>query len=888
MAILADGTVLFLPATGGVYQVSGGVVSRHPSSSALEADTLLSFHPESDGVIWFETGTDLVRWERGRVQRFGPAEGPAHRALHYTWASDAEGRTWIGGPGFAGYYEDGRLQPVSAVSTTVYRVASARSGGVWIFGNELAKWEEGELKGVAAAPFSAGRTSVRCLYEDRSGALWCATSREGVYRFDGGRFQPIPNSESSVESVTEDREGNIWLGTDSGLRRLRTKAFVVIDAPVTNIAEDDSGAIWLAGRETGVVRRTGATEQAFRFRSSQSSLPVMAVCADHSGRLWMGTSTGLFQATVADPTSARRIDPLVRGVRIFLCTRSNEVWASNGGTVGVLRDGRFLPVTATLPHGHDITALTEDSEGSVICGTSHGSVLRYESAASAGGPAWVPVRGAGLLPNATIHAILPLAPEETWVATTDGLVLLANGHVRRFTPADGLPDDIVLQLLPGASGSLWLATPRGLYRVSRHELLAVADGRGERITAVTYGPEQGLSGVAPTTNYQPAAWRDRRGQLWFCTYKGVIMLNPEKLQHDALPPPVYIDAIRIDETPARVGTELRAPPGTGRLEFRFSALSFAAPERVQIRHRLEGFDSDWIDTPGDRRALYAGVPPGTYRLRVMACNSEGVWNRDGASLRVIVLPTWWQTGWFRATAVLGFAGLVGCGARYWSQRKLRAQLERLEREHALEKERARIARDMHDELGGTVTGINLLVQRLRGDAESSPRVLETLDRRVRRLTFELERVVWTVSPQHTSLDQLATFIERFARNLFMDSTIVCRVEGRDTIPARPLTPECQHHVLAITKEAINNVLKHSGATEATVQLTCVDEWFAVSVADNGRGFVPESAEHAERNGLRNMQARVAEVGGELRIRSAPAEGTVVTVRVRVPAHDSFL
>jgi signal transduction histidine kinase len=303
---------------------------------------------------------------------------------------------------------------------------------------------------------------------------------------------------------------------------------------------------------------------------------------------------------------------------------------------------------------------------------------------------------------------------------------------------------------------------------------------------------------------------------------------------------------------------------------------------VRVRHQLENFDADWVDTAPDRTARYAKLPPGDYRLRVIACNSEGVWNRDGATLALTVLPAWWQTVWFQIGAVLAAMALVAWGARVWSQRKLQARLARLEHEHALEKERARIARDMHDELGGSVTGINLLIQRLRdGPAPAGNGVVDLLERRVRRLTLELERVVWTVSPKHSTLDQLAVFIERFARNLFADSAMRVRVQGREAIPVRPLNPECQHHVLAVTKEAINNVLKHSHATEVVISMSFADETFALSVQDNGVGFAPEAEEHSERNGLHNMRTRVAEMGGVLEIRSRAGDGTEIAMRVPI-------
>ena len=875
LAILDDNTIVFLPASGGLYQLKDNVVSRHPLSKQLENENLLELYVEPGGAMWFEAGYDLLRCDHGRIERFGREAGISRRMLHFSWATDGAQRTWIAGADVLAYYRDGKLVSANAPAGVVYRVAPARSGGVWVFGNGLLKWENETLTPVADAPWAVGRASARYLYEDRSGVLWVASSREGVYRYDGRRFLQLPDVEPAVEFVTEDREGNIWLATDGGgLRRLRAKAFTLIDAPITSVGEDSTGALWFAGQAAGPIRLTGEVQEAFPFRFNRGSLQVSCVSADLQGNLWLGSPAGVFQTSTRDPKAPRRVDAPLRNVRVLFCTRSGDLWVASGGALGYFRGGVFKSVTEAIATGTEVTSIAEDGAGRLWFGTARGALYELENGAL--------MRSAVTLGigEGTIHAIVPDASGTLWLATTEGLLLLEGARVHRFTEADGLPGDIVLHLVADDAANLWLGTPRGLFRLSRAELLAVAAGRGTRLNPVAYGPEQGLFGISPITNYQPATWKDRRGDLWFCTYKGVVGIHPGRLQHDALPPPVLIDEVRLNDRAVDFHAGLRTRADQHRLEFRFAALSFAAPEHVQLRHQLEGFDADWVETGPDRAARYSKLPPGNYRLRVIASNSEGIWNHEGAALAFTVLPAWWQTAWFRALVVIAFAALVGWGARYWSQRKLKAQLDRLEREHALEKERARIARDMHDELGGSVTGINLVVQRLR-DRETSDEngLVDLLDRRVRRLTVELERVVWTVSPTHSSLDQLAVFIERFAHNLFTDSPVTCRVLGAGSIPARPLNPECQHHVLAVTKEAINNVLKHSRATEATIVMHFENETFTVSVSDNGIGFAPESQLHSERNGLRNMRTRIAEIHGSLSIRSTPGAGTEVTVRL---------
>jgi signal transduction histidine kinase/ligand-binding sensor domain-containing protein len=873
-AILPDGTILFLPAQGGVLEVRHDLITKHPLSQQLGNEPLLQIFAESGGAIWLEAGTGLARWKNGHLERFGDAEGINRRSQHFSWATDERGRIWVAGADFLGFYRDGHLVRTEVPAGTIYRVAPSRTGGVWVYGNGLYKCIDEKLVRVASAPWPGDRASARCLFEDRAGGLWVATSRLGVFHFDGQTFAAIPNVEPGVEFVTEDREGDIWLATDGGgIRRLRPKAFTLVDAPVTSVAADSEGAVWFAGLAAGIIRQSTGGMDVFPARVGRVPVHVVAVCADAAGQLWVSTTSGIFRCATRDPAHLHRVDSSLKAAHVLFADARGLVWVAAGSRFGYFREDTFHPVKG-LAAGDEVTAMGERPGGQLWVGTLRGGVYANT------GENLTPVRLAGV--NGTVHAFLSEADGSCWIGTAAGLVFVGDGQIRRFTPAEGLPDGGIMELLPDTIGNLWIATPRGLFRLSRSELLARDATGGPRINAVAYGAEQGLVGISPITSENPTTCRDAAGTLWFCTYKGGIGIDPSRVPRDLVPPPVLVKEVRLGDRTVDPRPGLRISPGADRLEFRLAVLSFSAPQRVQIRHQLVGFDDDWIDTPPDRVARYTRLPPGDYRLKVTACNSEGIWNRTGAELAFIVLPAWWQTLWFRAAAVLGFAAIVGAAVRFWAHRKLRARLDRLEREHALEQERARIARDMHDELGGSVTSINLAVQRLRDlPGAGANGVVDVLDRRVRRLSVELDRVVWTVSPKHGSLEQLAAFIERFAQSLLKDSGVACRVHGGGNIPPWPVGPDIQHHVLAVTKEAINNVVKHARATAVVIELAVREQDFAVTIQDNGIGFDPIAPEYSDRNGLQNMRTRIAALRGTLAFRIAEGGGTAVCLQVPV-------
>jgi signal transduction histidine kinase len=256
-------------------------------------------------------------------------------------------------------------------------------------------------------------------------------------------------------------------------------------------------------------------------------------------------------------------------------------------------------------------------------------------------------------------------------------------------------------------------------------------------------------------------------------------------------------------------------------------------------------------------------------------------------MTVVVVPAWWQQWWFPTILLIAFTSLVVFVVRYWSHRRLRNRLQDLQREHALDQERARIARDLHDELGGSLTQIRMLAERLRRHA-SSPEALSVtaqIAARTRHVTGELESIVWTVSPKNHTWDRLAAFIGQYSLRFFRDTSIACTVHGIELVPALPLRPDQQHHILALTKEALNNILKHAQASEVRVQFEKNERQAQLTIQDNGQGFeLPKDwlvLVRAGHLGLLGMRERAEAVGGTLEVTSQPRKGTLIQASVPV-------
>jgi len=296
---------------------------------------------------------------------------------------------------------------------------------------------------------------------------------------------------------------------------------------------------------------------------------------------------------------------------------------------------------------------------------------------------------------------------------------------------------------------------------------------------------------------------------------------------------------------------------------------------------LEGVDEEWVDAESRREAYYNRVYPGQYQFRVLACNNNGVWNEAGASVTLLLLPHFWQTWWFICLAVVACTASVGGAAAYGTRRASRRRLERLQQQHALEKERARIARDIHDDLGSSLTRISMLSELAEAD-KTNPAEVETHVRKIaasaRETVRSLDEIVWAVSPEHDTWNSLVGYLSEYAREFFNGTSVLCRLEMPVELPAYPLPSEVRHSLFLVIKEALNNSLKHARAHEVRIRVSEHGSAITLTITDDGCGFEPanDSAVH-HGHGLKNMRGRVGNLGGQFRIDSKPGVGTTLTI-----------
>ena len=904
---LRDGGLAVLTTDGIVVRAGSGrttVLSAELPSDA-RADTLAE--DEAGGLlIAFENG-QVCRLHEDRLAQLDESHGLPQLRGRCAFATDAEGNLWFAKDGSVGIFREGRFQTLLRLGEAAIKLAPARSGGVWICARLrlLHLTEGGVPREIGRVPATNPEALPSALLEDQRGALWIGTSISGLFRHAEGQFENVPISHRQVVHLAEDREGNLWVGTSGGgLNQVQTRFFRVegeeTGVPfraVQALCEDPAGNLWAVAQDGTPVKRAGSGWENAFAASDGFEGEATCITADAAGAVWIGTrNQRLYRWQGGRLTSWGRAEGLIgAGMRTVVASSAGDLWigGSRPGSLQRFRDGVFE--NFSLPPGCDsIWAIAEDPAGNIWAGGTGSSLLR--------------ISPAGVVTDETARTGSPPQSIRTLHATTDGSLWIGYDHgglgrlkagvFTRITTKDGLADDNLRLVISDRQGWLWFAAVTALFKVRQGELDALAEGRATRVQPVQYGRDQGLHVVLGGA---VGALLDREGRLWLPLATSLAIIRPDRQVHHAEPPPVFITRLTVDDQvlasyggvlPAPLGAALgsaplRLAPDHRRLAFDFTALSLSTPQNVRFRYQLENFDDRWIEAGTQRGASYSRLRAGEYRFRVRASNSDGVWNETGATVTFTVAPFLWETWWFRALALAGFTAAVFAVARFIAGRRVQEKLRALEQQAAVERERARIARDIHDDLGSRLTKIALLgglATRERAEPEKVSRRMQEISDTARQLLRSLDETVWAVNPRNDNLPHLVNYLGQFAAKFLATAEIACVLDLPDDPPARPVSAEARHNLFLTVKEALTNVVKHAHARE--VRFSCqggVDDALRVVIADDGLGCAGRTPDDPEADGLRNMRQRMALIGGRFQIESAPGAGTRITLSLPLPA-----
>ncbi|MGA3201566.1 MAG: two-component regulator propeller domain-containing protein [Bryobacteraceae bacterium] len=867
----------------GLYRLEGESTTRYWSGEGLPSDSVSCVAATRNGDIWACTSNGMARVRDGKITRFSTEQG---LKSNFTRAAceAGDGTLWVADERNLNAWDGSKFTPrgpAKLPSDASIRALQCLGDTVWV-GTTAGLLEinhAGERLYTAKQGLADNR--VLCLAAGRDGSLWIGT-RNGFSRLRNGEiesYRPQEGlSQSTVFSMFEDVEGSLWVGTKNGLNQFfsgRVLPYTMNEGLPSNdtgpILQDRRGGIWIGTLGAGLARFEGKRFRVMTSKQGLSSNTIDTLAEDRDGSLWVGTTAGVDRLSTdhgkveAHYSTAQGLPSA--NIRALFVTRTGTLWAGTDKGPAALSRGAFS-VPRNIPEElrGPISAINEDGDGRVFLATEQDGLFVYENGAAH-----------ELLQNgASIRDVDALYgdPEGLmWIGTAGaGLRLLDHGKMTTFYVRDGMFDNEIYGIIRDDQDRLWMACSKGLFSVSRSDLLSFAAGKLKKLTSFPYSPTDALRTIESRSGVQPGSMRMQDGRLWFSTIRGLFVIDPKHLTLDIPAPPVVIEETTVNGERVAPQAIAAIPPGLKNLEFTYSGLTFLQPSRVQFRYILDGFDKNWTAAGTRREAFYTNLPPRSYRFRVTACNADNVCNEAGASVSFSLAPHFYQRAWFLplCVALLCLAG--------WMIYQLRIHRLR-EQFNLILTERSRIARELHDTLIQGLSGITMEMQALAGRlrAPEEKATLEDIVRDAGTCLRETRRSVAGLRSSAQGPDSgLAPAIAQAAKHITEAKNVRLKLK-LDPSPSE-LSPEVQYNLLRIASEAVNNAVKHSGARVIEIELSRTAGALQFSVKDDGSGFSRENGSvRPGHYGLIGMKERAAQIGAELDLESEPGRGTTVSV-----------
>lgn len=843
---------------------TNGLLVRSNLISPYEYRTVIS---EQDGTVW--VGTDLMQFEvAGQGTMASTSEGVPLSRLDYLLAS-RKGGYW-------------RLSGKRGVQGTLVQKCKGET-----VEKELGEHPWGVLPKLTAC-------------EDRDGNLLVGTKGNGLFWFDAdGKTTALSTNEglshNIITALFMDHEGDLWVGTEGGgLNRVKRQGFDVLEQTsgwvIQSVCEDASGGLWIGSNgkgaacwKDGALRRF-AIGPGIVLGPSIYDWPVWTIFVDRKNRVWLGTKgAGLYQLQ-----NGRFQQVGAREIQAAFEDRQGRMWFGSMEGLICLEENTFKVFTTKDGLSSDaVRAIAEDRDGGLWVGTIGGGLNYFKN-----GKFTIYRKEPRGLPNDKISSLYVDADGVLWIGTEGGgLARLQAGQWTRYTTDDGLVSNRIGYMIEDEQGYLWVASNAGLMRLQKSSLNEMArnGSRTNTLSCRVYEKPDGLPTRECTFGSQPGGWRMRDGQLCFPTLKGLASVKPDQLKPNTNPPPVVIESVLLDNVPQNTNgllagrlKQVIVPAGKERVEIHYTSLNLSTGERGRrYRYMLQGHETGLIQAGNRSSVIYTKLPPHRYQFMVTACNEDGIWNPAGAMLEIIVLPPYWQTWWFLTSISILFLGSIVGGVHYASTKRLQRQVERLKQQETLEKERARIARDLHDQLGASLTQVALLGELAESDKEQ-PQEVESHARQIsqtaRETTRVLDEIVWAVNPSNDTLEGLVNYVCKYAQEYLAVAGLKYRLDVPSQLPNLTLPPDVRHNVFLASKEAVTNIVRHAEANSAWLRLKLEENKFILEIADDGRGVAGlDPKAPRTRNGLKNMFKRMEDIGGEFSIGPAPEGGALVTL-----------
>lgn len=931
---------LWLATYAGLVRFDGTTFKTYDrfNTAGMSSDRVLNLFLSTDGSIWMGTENGFIRFrESGTTSYFIRQGSQVFSPLMV--GEDSRGILWVTANGIIYRFSDSLFTPQPILrSSDAQSRALAATGGVFLAHEKqifrtvgdsvvqlhhLEKTLRYKIQTITEFPAGSGilffgtdgdgvgriqngsltlftekdglhSRFVKKVLTDKDNQLWVVTYN-GISKWNETSFEKFTNLKSDrpyqFNTLFKGNENNYWIGTpDNGLLKLKPAPVFTIDETdglqttnMLSMVRIKKGPILMATNCGGVFELNGSKVTQSVVNKFLPNLCVWSVFEDSDGAIWFG-SRGLYQTRdLSKPGKVFNKESGFGGDEVFAMTetRDKQLWI--GCLNGLYRwDGQTFHHYSTRNglHYNDIRTLYQDRHDTLWIGTTSG--LNYLVNGKIGK---ITLAQNGQ-PEPYIRAILKDRSGSLWIGTYgNGLIRISGGKQTSITTRDGLFDNIVSHLVADSSGNLWMGSNRGIFQVPFKSLDGFCEGKTHEIFSFSYGTNDGMRSSETNGGFQPTVVVDEEGDLLFPTVHGVSKVRLKMINTTIQPPPVFFDRIASDSRVYSPDETIRLTYDNSFLNIRFSAVSFTDPGKVRFRYQLEGLQDKWIESSSSREALFPRLPPGDYLFRVIAANHVGVWNQEGVSVAISVQPPFWQTWWFGLMVSFGFL-FTGPFIYWWRVSTLQKERKRQEAFakqliDSQETERRRIAADLHDGLGQQILVIKNRADLALKHRQLSPDVVDQLEE-IRKSAIQSIQDVRQIShdlrPVHLEqfglTDSLNTLCEQIQSTSDIEwSYHIDPIDG--LIP-----PEREIYFYRIIQEGINNILKHSKATEASVMVRLLSGDLHAKLWDDGIGFRSDHPRTGVGMGLSGMQERIKTLhGATLDILSSPGHGTVIKIMI---------
>jgi signal transduction histidine kinase/ligand-binding sensor domain-containing protein len=908
---LQPGTITSLAATsdGGLwigYQSPGasflkeGHNANFGNHEGLTAGSINEFARDKAGITWAASNAALWRLEGSLWKKVDGAWGYFTDHAKNVFV-DSRGTVWVGSGKELLFLMEGSKHFELALAQTTdekYSMAEGPDGTVWIaLANSsqvrpLAGPDGKLIEHPKTYPYSAQK-----ILFGQDGSLWIATLAQGLYRLPTPQSpssvlqEPVPQHFAASDGLTSDltgdflfdREGSTWVVTRKGLDHFRQVAFTAVTVPTNwhRIAIVPAGpdTVLAASKSIVVIDPSGTVSV------KGSVKEIASAYRDPQGAIWIGEVDGLLRYTsrgLSPVPLPEGLDPLFHVVQTMTMDRSGGLWVSFLHTGFMYyAQGQWTkpPFPSAAVHDPGLSAYT-DAEGRVWFGLGHS---RVEVLSGADQIRYGPEAG---IKVGNVTAIYERSGQ-TWLGGTQGLEFQKQN---RFLPLHLQGDaDIegVSGILQTASGELWVNQASGVLRISADEVARAIRNPEYRARFVLYNYLDGLTDSASQIRPNPTVIQTEAGRLYIATRSEVVWIDPNSPQTRTARPDVFVQSISVDGKLTRDVQYLHLPVHANAIEIDYTATSVLIPERVRFRYKLEGLDADWQAVGTRRQAFYSSLPPGQYRFRVVACNSDGLWSAKDASVGFEIPPSFLQSLTFKvmcATLAVALLALLYHIRLRLLLHQVRTRLyERLA-------ERERIARDLHDTFFQAIQGLLLrfntgtsLLKRDEPARAIFEEALEQSDQVMlggRELLLDLR----TGSGEATSLSGAFAGAEAELRRIRdADYKVIVHGEPRD------LHPVVLQEAYRLGREALVNAFRHSHASSIEAELIYEPNGLRLRFRDDGVGVDPKILREGRRDnhwGLPGMRERAKKMGAHIEIWSRKGAGT--EIEAWIPSSVAYL